>query len=175
MTLNNYSLQQFTVSAGSVDVIGNGSFLNYPGNGTNQYIDMCGSTGACGTLTSKGTFCCRYLYGLHFTGRIIYPANNGYGAQNDGVAVTLGNTTFDYTVGAQQPAETFTDVFTVGPAGAQLVISDLGLSGNQNIGASLLGANVSPVPVPGALPLFGSALVGVGVLARRRVRKPPDI
>jgi hypothetical protein len=32
-------------------------------------------------------------------------------------------------------------------------------------------AQVSAVPVPGALPLFGSALVGIGVMARRRAKK----
>jgi hypothetical protein len=30
---------------------------------------------------------------------------------------------------------------------------------------------VSAVPIPGALPLFGSALIGIGALARRRTKK----
>ncbi len=38
-------------------------------------------------------------------------------------------------------------------------------AGNQNM------VTVSAVPLPGALPLFGSALVGVGALARRRRAK----
>jgi len=33
------------------------------------------------------------------------------------------------------------------------------------------GTTVSPVPIPGALPLFGSAVVGIGALARRRAKK----
>ncbi len=34
--------------------------------------------------------------------------------------------------------------------------------------------SVSAVPLPAALPLFGVALAGLGVMRRRRVRKPAD-
>jgi hypothetical protein len=162
-------------SGGSVDVIGNGSFLNYPGDGTNKYVDMCGTTNVCGSLTTKNGFAAG-TYNVSVTlGGIIYPLGNGYGAGNDGVAVTFGNSTVDWSVGAVQPAETFTEQVTV-TEGTKLVISDLNLTGAgggayQDIGASLLGISVSPVPLPGGLSLFGAGLVGLGLVAWKNKKK----
>src|SRR5882762_10242764 len=56
--LNYSGLANFNVansgSGGAVDLIGNGSFDFYPGNGL--YVDICGSSSACGILTTKQTF-----------------------------------------------------------------------------------------------------------------------
>lgn len=48
------SFANWIVTAGSVDLIGNGLFDIYPGNGL--YVDLNGSTGVSGTLTSKVLF-----------------------------------------------------------------------------------------------------------------------
>jgi hypothetical protein len=52
LALFNYdSFQNFSVTSGSVDLVGNGSFFDpYPGNGL--YVDLDGSTQQAGTLTS---------------------------------------------------------------------------------------------------------------------------
>jgi hypothetical protein len=56
--LNYNGFANFTVSnsgaGGAVDLIGNGFFDFYPGNGL--YVDICGSASACGVLTTKQTF-----------------------------------------------------------------------------------------------------------------------
>ena len=175
--LNYYNFNNWTVgtsshsassSGGSVDLIGNGSFDAFPGNGL--YVDMCGSTGACGSLTSKSAFAAgTYQYTITLGG-IIYPPGNGYGAINDGVGVTFGGANIGSLATNYQSVVTYSGIVTVGN-GAHLTIQDLALTGNENIGATLLSVNVSAVPLPAALPLFGAALSGVGLFGWRRSRK----
>lgn len=52
--LNQTSFANWAVTGGSVDVIGTGFFDLYPGNG--NYVDLAGSTGTGGTLTSKQSY-----------------------------------------------------------------------------------------------------------------------
>lgn len=52
--LNYNSFAHWDVTAGTVDLIGNGSFDFYPGNGL--YVDLDGSTNNAGVLTSKDAF-----------------------------------------------------------------------------------------------------------------------
>ncbi|MBS1189306.1 MAG: motif putative anchor domain protein [Rhodocyclaceae bacterium] len=52
--LNYTGFTNWNVTAGSVDLIGTGFFDFYPGNG--NYVDLAGSTGFGGTLTSKQSF-----------------------------------------------------------------------------------------------------------------------
>jgi hypothetical protein len=49
-TLNYYGFANWTVTAGSVDLIGNGNFDFLPGNGL--YVDLDGSTNQAGTMVS---------------------------------------------------------------------------------------------------------------------------
>jgi len=53
-SLNYTGFANWNVTAGSVDLIGTGFFDFYPGHG--NYVDMTGSTGLGGTLTSKQSF-----------------------------------------------------------------------------------------------------------------------
>ena len=63
--------------------------------------------------------------------------------------------------------QTFTEKFVLASAGF-LTISDLGLTGNGNVGATLLGVNVTATPIPGSLVLFGAAILGMICFANFR-------
>jgi hypothetical protein len=48
------------------------------------------------------------------------------------------------------------------------LVTDIAGAGKGSLSGAL---NISSVPLPGALPLFGSVIVGIGALARRRLKK----
>ena len=158
------SFANFNVSQGSVDLIGNGSFDAYPGNGL--YVDLAGTTNQFGALTTKSVFAPgNYTISLSLGGPIYNGITDGANVswnEGPGMSFTLaGLATSDYTFNATLlNPEAFT-------------ISDLGLSGNANIGSTLFGFQVSratPVPEPITLSLFGTGVAGA-LAARRRKKK----
>jgi hypothetical protein len=167
----NYSFGQpssnFSVVSGSVDLIGGTSPWTVYGN--NLYLDMCGSTNQCGSIQTTNSFAAGTYTVTLGLGGIIYPSNNGYGAVNTGVDVNFGGHDAQYLTN-YLTQETVSETVTLANAGF-LTISDLNLSGNADIGATLLSVNVSAVPLPAALPLFGAALAGLGGLGLRRKAK----
>jgi hypothetical protein len=159
--LNYYGLSNFNVTQGSVDLIGNGAWDNYPGNGL--YVDMAGTTGQFGALTTKTIFAAgTYNIGLSLGGPI-------YAGITDGINLSWGEGPgFDYTLNGLSTADYNFSVTLLNPEA--FTISDLGLSGNGNIGATLFGFNVTranAVPEPVTLSLFGVGLAGA-IAARRR-------
>src|ERR1700722_9142112 len=52
--LNYTGFANYNVTQGSVDLIGNGYFDNYPGDGL--YVDLAGSTNQFGALTTKHVY-----------------------------------------------------------------------------------------------------------------------
>lgn len=159
--LNYYGFANFNVSQGSVDLIGNGYFDAYPGNGL--YVDLAGSTNQYGAITTKtiygpGT----YDIGLSLGGPIYSGITDGAvvswgdGSSSDLILSGLTEDNYNFSVTLTQP-EAFT-------------IADLGLSGNANIGATLFGFQVAtdPVPEPLTLTLFGAGLAGAVAMKRRK-------
>lgn len=166
--LNYGGFANYHVTQGSVDLIGNGAWDSYPGNGL--YVDLAGSTGQFGALTTNTIFAPgTYHVGISLGGPIYSGITDGANVswgQGPGLDFTLaGLATADYNFNVTLlNAESFT-------------ISDLGLSGNANIGSTLFGFQVTRavnldtldrVPEPVTLSLFGTGLAGAIAMRRRK-------
>ena len=162
--LNYSGFSSFNVSKGSVDLIGNGYFDAYPGNGL--YVDLAGSTGQFGALTTKTIFGPgTYNIGLSLGGPI-------YAGITDGANVSWGEGPgLDFTLAGLTEGNYGFSVTLLNPEA--FTISDLGLSGNPNIGSTLFGFSVTrstAVPEPFTLSVFGIGLAGA-IASRRRKAK----
>jgi len=147
-------------SGGAVDLIGNGFFDFYPGNGL--YIDICGSRSACGVLTTNQIFAPgTYTVTLDLAG-------NARSGTSDGTTVNFGAYSNTVMLSTSQ-LDTLTFTTTLGSASA-LSIGDLGLLGPDvgNILLSVEVQNANNVPEPISLSLFGAGLAGLGMVRRRK-------
>lgn len=151
----------WTVTSGTVDLIGPGLFDLLPGNG--NYVDLDGSSGLSGTFDNQIQLAALTNFTLSFD-----LAGSQRGDSNT-VNVIFGTTSQSYVLASSDPFSTYMLSFTTnGAANYQIFFNN---SGGDNIGALLDNVNVSTgvseVPVPAALPLMASAL-GLFGLSRRR-------
>lgn len=161
--LNFGGFANWTVSDGTVDLIGNGGFDLLPGNGL--YVDLDGSTFNSGVLRSVGILLNPGTYELRFD-----LAGSQRGDVNT-VNVALEGTawTDSYTLNSSAPFLTYASgVFAVAvPTTVNIRFENLG--GDQS-GALL--DNVRIVPAPGALALAGAAGLMAGRRRRSSARSP---
>ncbi len=145
----------FIVSKGTVDLIGNGFFGHYPGNGL--YIDLDGSTFQGGTLTTRNSFSLSPgSYNLSFD-----LGNNATFQQTNIVDVSLGTVYNEsFTVKGPNPFTTINRTIVVtSPTTARLSFSD---RGNDNQGGVIDNIVLSTTAVPEPSSTFGLlALIGL--------------
>ncbi|XZF62279.1 MAG: Calx-beta domain-containing protein [Gloeotrichia echinulata DVL01] len=120
--LNYTGLANWTVSDGSVDLIGSGYFDLLPGNGF--YLDLDGSTSNAGRLESKTTF--NFNAGDKVT--LNFSLAGSQRGDTNSVTVSLGNLFSEtFTLNTSQPLNQFTRTFTVtSPASAKLIFDHVG-------------------------------------------------
>ena len=174
-TLNYTVFANFTVSNGSVDLIGNGYFDFLPGNGL--YIDLDGSTGDAGVLTeSPALALAAGSYTLSFD-----LAGNQRGGTDSILVKVFGSLDPNYitaigTFAAGFPFTNFSVPFQVLVADPSVQFS-FANAGGDNIGLLLdnvlLADDVqaAPVPEPASLLLLGGGLVGLCRRMRRKVAR----
>jgi hypothetical protein len=160
-TVNYAAFANWTVSDGSVDLIGNGFFDFFPGNGL--YVDLDGATANAGVLTSAPIAVSPGSYQLQFN------LGCGCGFGNDSMLVTLGgdfSETFDATdAGASPNFNVITRPIQVTSAGSVSLVFDH--AGGDNFGLVIDNVSLTRlVPEPASFVLL--SLSAIGLLARRR-------
>lgn len=149
----------WTVSSGTVDVIGTGFYDEIPGNG--HYIDLDGSTSQAGLFSKT----------LNLTAGTTYTATFDLGGNHRGYAadtvdVNFGATSASYTLASADAFGGHTLSFTAGASGVYAL--SFHNHGGDNVGALLDNVSVTAVPEPATYGMMLAGLACVGWMARRR-------
>lgn len=158
----NASLTNWTITNGTIDVIGQGSpFDLLPGNG--RYVDLDGTTSNAAMVTHSFLFQNGVNYQLKFD-----LAGSQRGDTNTlflSVGTLLG-APINITLGSSVPFTTFTYNFVGNGTSAGILFDH---QGGNNLGLLLDRVVLTEVPEPGSLLLCGLGAVSALGLRRRRV------
>lgn len=148
----------WTVSNGTVDVIGNGNFDFYPGNG--MYIDLDGSTNQPGEFASSAINLNAGTYTLAFT------LSGSTRGESNTVDVSFGNYAESFTFASSDPLTTYTRTVSFASNSLASVVFKNG--GNDNMGALLFNVSVSAVPEVETQAMILAGLGLMSLIVRRR-------
>ncbi|MDN3275918.1 PEPxxWA-CTERM sorting domain-containing protein [Frankia sp. RB7] len=165
-SLNQFVFTNWTVTSGSVDVIGDGGPYAFLPSGNGNYVDLNGSTGQPGQLTTKMDFAAgSYLVSFQLAGSQGGSGNVDPADHTTTIAFSLGGSSQSITLDPTDPLSTYSFWFTT--SGGKLSFTDLS-GGNPNVGNLLDNVSVSAVPEPSTWAMMILGFLGVGVLAYRR-------
>ncbi|MDJ0661811.1 MAG: PEP-CTERM sorting domain-containing protein [Crocosphaera sp.] len=162
--LNYNSFVNWDVTDGTVDLIGNGSFDFFPGNGL--YLDMDGTSANAGTLQSKSVF--NFNTGDTITLMFDILGQNPGATSNNTMTVSLGSLfseTFDInnTGTITRTIDVTTDITT------NLIFNH---AGGDNGGLVLDNVKLENAPVPEPLTILGAGTaIAFGTGFKRKLAK----
>jgi hypothetical protein len=163
-TLNYNSFSNWSVSDGTVDLIGNGYFdFGFAAN--ELFIDLDGSTGNAGVFSTSTAF--TFEAGVQYELKFELAGNQRVNT-NESVDIDIGlGGLLDETIviGANDAFTEFVFTFVGDGSSGMLQFENLG---GDNIGALLDNVQLSAVPLPQTGVLAGVGLLGVAGLRRRR-------
>jgi len=149
----------WTVSGGTVDLIGNSNFFDFlSGNG--RYVDLDGSTNQAGEFHKDLVLTAGVEYTLSFD------LAGSHRGSTENVNISLGGFNSNLSVSSSTPFTTNTLLFTPGVTGSYSLIFQN--SGSDNIGALLDNVSVTAVPEPET---YAMLLAGLGLLGFAACRK----
>ncbi len=161
LSYNNFT--NWVVTDGTVDLIGNGFYDLFPGNGL--YVDLDGSTKNAGVMTTRNTIALAPgSYVLSF-----YLGGNHRTNTPDSVIVqsNIGSYSETFVIARNDPLTKFTRIFNItSSTNANLSFENLG---GDNMGAILDNVELSAVPEPMTVSLLGLGLAGLLRLRKKRV------
>lgn len=153
------SFANWTVTQGSVDLIGNGYFDFYPGNGL--YVDMDGSTGQSGGITTNATFGAgSYLLTFDLGG-------STRGETNTVIVQFDGNTIGSFTLNSGDPLTAESISFS-SATGGKLAFIQTNPGDNMGLILDNVQLSTAAVPEPMTLSLFGAGLAAISLRRRKK-------
>ena len=168
-SLNQTVFTNWTVTSGSVDVIGDGGPYAFLPMGNGNYIDLNGSTGQPGQLTTKMSFAAgTYLVSFQLAGSQGGANNVDPSRHTTTISFTLGGSLQSITLNPTDPLSTYSFMFTT--SGGNLSFTDLA-GGNPNVGNLLDNVSVSAVPEPSTWAMMVLGFLGLGFLGYRKGSK----